>query len=227
MASLTPDLRLKVTEKIKQISDVANIVPGVIIIHQLPEFILLYMSPLGLELLQVEWNDIKGINGEEYHKRFFNEDFAKYAGPKIFDLVNRNANETVSYFQQVRTSRDREWDWYMSTTKILMRDDAGLPLLAITNAMRVDPTHVFTAKAAKLLEENEFLRNNHHNFAKLTKREKEILQLLALGKSAQEISAALNISAATADTHRKKIKQKLNAYNSYELSTYARAFDLI
>jgi DNA-binding CsgD family transcriptional regulator len=227
MANLTPELQSKVAEKIKQISDVADTLPGVIIIHKLPDFVLLYMSPLGLQLLQVEWDDIKGINGEEYHKRFFNDDFTTDAAPKIFDLVNRNTNEAVSYFQQVRTSRDREWDWYMSVTKILLRDGEGVPLLAITNAMRVDPTHVFTAKAAKLLEENEFLKKNHHHFAKLTKREKEILQQLALGKSAQEISAQLSISAATADTHRKKIKQKLNAYNSYELSTYARAFDLI
>jgi hypothetical protein len=48
-----------------------------------------------------------------------------------------------------------------------------------------------------------------------------------LGKSTTEIATELFISATTAETHRRNIKQKLNAPTIFELSQYARAFDLI
>ncbi|HYC84209.1 MAG TPA: helix-turn-helix transcriptional regulator [Chryseosolibacter sp.] len=220
-------LQKKIRDKINEIAAMASDMPGVIILHGLPNFNLLYMSPLGLKMLGQKWEDIQGMSNEEYHKRFFNEEHAQYYVPKILDMITRNHDEVVSYFQQVRTSVDREWDWYMSMTKILLRDDARIPIVAITIAMKIDPDHYFTAKAARLLEENIFLRKNFDRFASLTKREKEILKLLAVGKSAAEVAKQLHISVTTAETHRKNIKQKLKASNSYDLARYAHAFDLI
>jgi len=55
----------------------------------------------------------------------------------------------------------------------------------------------------------------------LTFREKEILQLLVSGKSNKEISATLNVSVATIETHRNNIFQKLHVHNLPELILYA------
>jgi DNA-binding CsgD family transcriptional regulator len=226
---ITPELDREqlVSQKIREVSAFAGMVPGVIIIHELPEFSLRYMSPLGLQLLGKEWDEIKGISSEEYHKRFFNPDFASDSVPKILGIIEKNTDEVVSFFQQVRTSKDREWDWYMTALKILLRDLSNTPLLTISVAMKIDPESYFTAKGARLLEENNFLRANHDKFSRLTKRERQILQLMALGKSAAEIAKELAITVATAETHRKKIKHKLEARNSYALSQFARAFDIL
>ena len=217
----------EITQKISEIAALADQIPGVIVIHELPEFTLRYMSKRGLQLLGKEWNDIKDLSKEEYHERFFNSEDAKDYVPKILALLDSNSNETVSFFQQVRTSSEREWDWYMSMIKILLRDEENKPLLTITTAMQVDPQHYFTAKANRLLEQNVFLKKNYDKFSKLTARERQILKLLTLGKSATEIGILLNISSATAETHRKNMKNKLETNNSYELSEYARAFDLV
>lgn len=224
-----PDSRIeqKIVKKIGEIAAVADSLPSVVVIHDLPEFNLRYMSRKGLELLGKEWEEIKGLSNQEYHDRFFNPEESRDYVPRILEMLTRNSDEVVSYFQQVRTSRDRPWDWYMSMTCILERDDDGRPLLSITTAMKIDPQHYFTAKASRLLEENMFLRQNYHQFAKLGTREKEVLALLALGKSSVEIGGQLHISVATAETHRKNIRKKLNAGNNYELALYARAFDLI
>ena len=56
---------------------------------------------------------------------------------------------------------------------------------------------------------------------KLSKRETEILQLLAEGKTGQEISDELYISIKTVDTHRYNIMQKLKLKNTAELVKYA------
>lgn len=224
---ISSDLQLKINSKIKEVAAVADQIPGVIIIHELPEFSLRYMSNKGLELLDKKWEEIKGMPKEEYHDTFFNPDEAAEYVPKIYDMLLRNTDETVSFFQQVRTSKTSDWHWYMSLIKILMRDEEGNPVLTINTSMQINPEHYFTTKASRLLEENKFLRDHYSTFASLSERERQILKLFALGKSATDVAAELFISAATAETHRKNIKKKLDTGNSYELSQYARAFDLI
>lgn len=55
----------------------------------------------------------------------------------------------------------------------------------------------------------------------LTPREQEIVQRIALGKMAKEISYELNISVHTIYTHRKNIMKKLQISSPVELITYA------
>ncbi len=55
----------------------------------------------------------------------------------------------------------------------------------------------------------------------LTSREREILQLLAEGKSTQEIATALSISSKTVDTHRRQVMTKLDLHSVAELTQYA------
>jgi two-component system response regulator NreC len=55
----------------------------------------------------------------------------------------------------------------------------------------------------------------------LTTREREILQLLAEGRTNKEVATNLNISLYTVETHRRRILQKLNLHSSAELVLYA------
>jgi DNA-binding NarL/FixJ family response regulator len=55
----------------------------------------------------------------------------------------------------------------------------------------------------------------------LTSREREIMQLIAEGKSSKAIVSSLCISAKTADTHRANIMRKLQVYSTSELMRYA------
>ncbi len=55
----------------------------------------------------------------------------------------------------------------------------------------------------------------------LTEREREILQLLAEGKSNKEVAAVLNVSPYTVETHRMHLMQKLNLHNTAEIVLYA------
>lgn len=56
---------------------------------------------------------------------------------------------------------------------------------------------------------------------RLTPREREVLQLLAEGKSNKEIAAVLGISVKTAETHRANIMLKLNIHSIADLVRYA------
>jgi two-component system response regulator NreC len=55
----------------------------------------------------------------------------------------------------------------------------------------------------------------------LTDREKQILQLLAEGKSNKETAAVLKLSPYTVETHRTNLMQKLNLHNTAEIVLYA------
>jgi DNA-binding NarL/FixJ family response regulator len=56
---------------------------------------------------------------------------------------------------------------------------------------------------------------------RLTTREREIVQLLAEGKSSKEVASSLNISVKTAETHRANIMRKLQIHTVSELVRYA------
>jgi two-component system response regulator NreC len=55
----------------------------------------------------------------------------------------------------------------------------------------------------------------------LTSREKEVLQLLAEGKSNKEVSTVLDLSLYTVESHRTNLMHKLNLHNTAEIVLYA------
>ena len=57
--------------------------------------------------------------------------------------------------------------------------------------------------------------------SRLTPRQREVVQLLAEGKSNKEISEALGMTTKTAETHRTQIMGKLDLHSMSELVRYA------
>jgi two-component system nitrate/nitrite response regulator NarL len=61
----------------------------------------------------------------------------------------------------------------------------------------------------------------------LTKREEEVLVLVAKGKSNKEIASDLNMSTRTVETHREKIMKKLNVHSVAEMTQHAISRGLV
>jgi DNA-binding NarL/FixJ family response regulator len=64
-------------------------------------------------------------------------------------------------------------------------------------------------------------RESFSAFSILTQREREVLQLIAEGKSTKEIASTLFLSVKTVETHRQNIMEKLNLRSVAELTKYA------
>lgn len=229
-ASTTADeqgLEEKIRQKIGSMAAVADELPGVLIIHNLrKQMVVEYISKRGERQLGVSLEKIREM-GTEYYNTFFNPEDAKDYVPKVTAFIEENNDDIVSFFQQVRANRGQPWTWHFSTTKILLRDEARAPVLTITMAYPIDPLHHVTTKVARLLDENNFLRRHYHKFSLLSEREQEVLKLMSLGQSASETAKELCISVSTVETHRRNIKEKLQTKSFFELTQYARAFDLI
>ena len=221
-------LEERIQLRISEIDKLSDHLPSVVIIHNIQKGMTVeYMSPRGASLLGFTLDEIRNL-GEEYHAKFFNpDDVPDYLEKSKYLLSQNNDDTVISLFQQVRSSENHPWKWYLTTVKILMWDDKNQPLLSIALANPIDPLHHVTAKVSRLLDENNFLRANYNRFSKLSEREQQVLKHIALGKTAAESADELCISVSTIETHRRNIKRKLGTSSFYELTQYARAFDLI
>ena len=106
----------------------------------------------------------------------------------------------------------------------LLKSDAGRDLVAAVEALQRHKTF-FTSKVAEMVLES-FLKSKPRPADQtereiLTPREREIVQLLAEGKSTKEVAVALGLSVKTAETHRSNIMRKLNLHSISELVLYA------
>jgi len=82
---------------------------------------------------------------------------------------------------------------------------------------------VYLSKAAseKIIQQLQAYELPGKNLPALTRREKEILQLLSKGFTSQEIAGKLFLSSFTIDTHRKNMLQKFNVHNTQALINVA------
>ena len=108
----------------------------------------------------------------------------------------------------------------------LLKSDAARDLVAAVEALRQDKIY-FTPKVASMVL-NGYLRHDGsvapketHGGSRLTPREREIVQLLAEGKSSKEVAVALGLSVKTAETHRSNIMRKLELHSVSDLVLYA------
>jgi two-component system, NarL family, nitrate/nitrite response regulator NarL len=78
---------------------------------------------------------------------------------------------------------------------------------------------IYLSKAAndKIVQQLQSLETTDNNIPALTRREKEILHLLADGLTSQDIAQRLFLSTYTVDTHRKNMLQKFNVHNTQSL----------
>ena len=77
-----------------------------------------------------------------------------------------------------------------------------------------------------VLEQHSFFKSNFEKVSKLTKKEKEISQLLTQGMSSKEIALNNFTSVHTVNTHRKNISKKLGIQNIAGLQQFSELFDM-
>lgn len=108
----------------------------------------------------------------------------------------------------------------------LLKSDAARDLVAAVEALRRDKIY-FTPKVASMVLDGYLRRNTPgaevelNNRSRLTPREREIVQLLAEGKSSKEVAVVLGLSVKTAETHRSNIMRKLELHSVSDLVLYA------
>jgi DNA-binding NarL/FixJ family response regulator len=106
----------------------------------------------------------------------------------------------------------------------LLKDSAETDLVRAVHSVS-DGKPFFSAAIAKTLLEDYVRRLQQRgltdSYELLSDREKEVLQLLAQGRTNKEVATLLSLSTHTVETHRTHIMQKLNLHNTAEIVLYA------
>ncbi|HXA75849.1 MAG TPA: response regulator transcription factor [Candidatus Acidoferrales bacterium] len=107
----------------------------------------------------------------------------------------------------------------------ILKTDAGRDLVTAVDSLRRNKTF-FTSRVSQMILDG-FLKgdprpqHNESGAVRLTPRQREIVQLLAEGKSSKEVAVALDLSVKTAETHRANIMRKLDCHSVSEVVRYA------
>jgi DNA-binding NarL/FixJ family response regulator len=106
----------------------------------------------------------------------------------------------------------------------LLKDKADDDIEEAVRSVAGGKPYFSPAIAQTLLEDYVRLmreRSVQDSYSLLTEREREVLQLLAEGKSNKEAAGILSLSPYTVETHRTNLMQKLGLHNTAEIVLYA------
>jgi DNA-binding NarL/FixJ family response regulator len=105
----------------------------------------------------------------------------------------------------------------------VLKSDAARDLVAAVDALQHRRTF-FTTRVTQMVL-NGYLHQEKESQplakAVLTPREREVIQLLAEGKTSKEVAVALKLSVKTAETHRTNLMRKLDLHSVADLTLYA------
>ncbi len=112
----------------------------------------------------------------------------------------------------------------------LLKSDAGRDLVSAVEALQLQRTF-FTTRVSQMVLEGFLNREKEsspgtcaeEDFSGdvLTSREREVIQLLAEGRTSKEVAVTLNLSVKTAETHRTNLMRKLDLHSVADLTRYA------
>src|SRR4029079_4726369 len=168
-------------------------------------------SALAAEVLMrtaVEWNVMPKMNGIEVASRVH-----KVAPPPKVIILSMHADESSILRALVAGAK-----------AYLLKDAADEDLLPALRAVSAGQPFFSAASTAVLIEDyvrqlrDRGLTDTYHL---LTDREREVLQLLAEGRSNKEVAVLLDFGVSTAETHRARLMEKLTLHNTAEIVLYA------
>jgi len=107
----------------------------------------------------------------------------------------------------------------------LLKDSVDRDLLAAVRSVAGGEGYLSPGVADAVL--SDYRRHVTDPLDLLRSREREVLQMIAEGKTNKEIAAALNLSVYTVDAHRGRIMEKLNLHSMGELVRFAMRSGLI
>jgi DNA-binding NarL/FixJ family response regulator len=159
---------------------------------------LLKRSSPNLVILDISMPNLRGLEAIREIKKTY---------PKVKVLVLTMHKKKEFLRQALRDGADG----------FLLKEDAGSELIRAVQTVRNGGKYLSPLLSSVLTS----LAVEEDKTEVLTMREREVLKLLAEGKRAKEIAAALYISPHTVRRHRSNIMEKLNIKNLADLVKYA------
>jgi len=165
---------------------------------------LLKRSLPDMVILDVSMPKLRGIEAaQEIHKQF----------PEVAILF-LSMHKSLEYLQKALAAGARGY---------VVKEDSGSELIHAIQTIQCGGSYLSPMMMMELRDDPVGILRNQGRLAEdpLTTREREVLQLIADGKTSKEIAQLLFISIHTVNNHRKNIKHKLAIRKNTGLVKYA------
>lgn len=202
------------------------------LINEIPTFVIV-SYPHKIEIVHTN-KELETLTG--YPLEAIREDCQNYLQDIVHPESLRNVRKFLPEFyagnHSTQTLAFVQYAQFYGTTEYA-------PLITFTKAPRspddlvtrlaVQPNELGAVanKMNRIVKMDEFKLQHFKRFQQLSKRELEVMQLLANGCNNPAIADKLFLSRQTVETHRKNIKAKLALRSFHDLMKYALAFDLV
>jgi len=220
---------------VKQYEALLKITPGIILLVDYSQHSYLYHSE-NISLLDLDI-DLMYQYGTTYTFSLFQKDhyeiMRSHIFPEVYKLFGEyimkgeSHNLRIAYCNKMRTPSG-EYKWFMHHLSVLTSRKnepvVGLKHMIEIDHFKKDNAIDFAAYAVNPDNTQSTIIKksiNPEEVYTLSKREKEVIALLAQGKTSRQIAHELNISHHTVNNHRKKMLQKTNTANVSELMSIA------
>jgi len=188
------------------------------------------------------WFDLLGFTNEELGNNI--DDWMNLTHPKDLERATQKISshfqsETASFESEHRLRhKDGHWVLIEAKGKVTLRDQNNAPLrmvgtiLDITQRKRLHEEGIDLLKRIELLiRENSSPSPTNVEKSKavesLTKRQRQILGMIASGMTSAEIGKHLHLSTQTIISHRQNLMAKLNLHSTAELTRFAIEHNLL
>lgn len=155
-------------------------------------------------VMDIAMPNLNGLEATAQIKRFHHE----------VKVVILTMHENQEYLRQIVRS---------GATGCVLKRSAGKELVMAVKAAARSESYFSPAIASRLVEDYRIWlgRGGENGLNALTHREREVLQLVAEGRSNQGVAEQLGLSIKTVQTHRAHLMRKLDAHDRTDLVRYA------
>ena len=220
-------LEKKIQQAEFTIESVGDYIPGNVLVTDLEKLTTVYMNRSGCNILGHSVEELQE-QGPDYFTNFFVPDeINKIIQTYLVMQQKQDRNEIFNFAHRVKLKNDSFYKWYFASAKLMYVPGSHISSKILLIVNEVNSLGYVNQKINSVLEESDWMKKNFKKFCNLSRREKELIPLLVMGKNSQEIAALLSISVLTVNTHRRNIFDKLETKNFATLYKFAVSFGLV
>lgn len=197
------------------LDELALLFPGIFHINWRLDLSFDYLSSKGCNLIGYSLEQLKRLGSKvlDKHQSAFTREIVH---SKVLNELNNITAEKVIIFYQDWKPEGKTPYFFLTATKKWNEDQ----LISIS-FFHKDVSYL-TPKINRIFSVNQVLSQFYNGYNQLTKREKEILSLLANDKTRQEIASQLYLSQGTVKKHCENIYRKLGTHKRTELEKISK-----
>ena len=210
-----------ILQKKYSLEEISDIIPGIIHVNSLSDFAIVFLNKYGEERFGLPQDEIVA-KGAKFIEEIFEPGTIEYFSRPLIQMIQEDDHSRIiSFFQKIKPYSSSKYEWLLTTSKFLKDGNESISI-----SQGLSEMHGPVGAISKVLEDNLYIRKNMQRFGSLTKREKQILKLVANGFSTNQVAEKLYLSPQTVKTHRKNIGKKLNLERAIDWEYFANAFDI-